>query len=305
MSDPGQWLGLLKWSLAYQDGTYEKEEAKEMDHGRRQWLQEAMSELIVDEAKLMKEIVEKLSEMSKQEECVEAEVTDKYEQLEDMIENLDAAYDLVKMGKMDTLIELLRSTNPIFRVGAAAIIGTCAQNNPKCQAAELQLGALAYTTHMAVYDQDPTARLKALLAVSCLSRNCVEGERAFVDQGDGLLVLANGLVNGAPRFQAKCAYLILFFLTEDSLLRDEATQSRHAELAIAANVPHLAGQLIESEDVNVRLGCLELLTRLGAPADEELMGRMNARLAVCAQDEDLQDERELLEALYKSLLEAL
>jgi len=203
------------------------------------------------------------------------------------------------MGKMDTLIQLLRATNPVFRIGAAQIIATCAQNNPKCQAAELQLGALAFTTHMAVHDPDPVARLKALLAVSCLARSssCAEGERAFIDQGDGMLVLANGLQNGQPRFQAKCAYLVLFFLTDDHLFRDTETQGRHTELAIAANVPQLAGALIESPDVNVRLGCLQLLTKLGAPADDKLTQHMTSRLAVCSNDEDLQDEKDLLQAL--------
>merc|ERR1711881_786525 len=104
-----------------------------------------------------------------------------------------------------------------------------------CQAGLSQLGALAYTTHIAVHDKDATARLKALLAVSCLTRNYGPGERAFIDQGDGLLVLLNGLSSENQRYAAKAVHLLLFFLSNDPLLRDSQTLARHFEIFNQAN----------------------------------------------------------------------
>merc|ERR1711959_737982 len=117
----------------------------------------------VDEAKLARESVDELQELSTQSELGEestSRATELFEQAEDIAENLDSAFDLVKMGCMGQVVEMLRSANPAFRSGAAQLIATVAQNNPKCQAALLQLGALAYTTHIAVHDTDASSRLK-------------------------------------------------------------------------------------------------------------------------------------------------
>lgn len=308
-SNPGEWLGLLKWSLAYTDGTGQSV-AQEMSSDRRTWLEEAMSELIVDEAKRMKEIVEQLTELSTQAGAASEGEEDKvhvalFEELEDIVDNLDAAWDLIKMGSMDKLIEMLRSENPAFRVGASQIVSTCAQNNPKCQAALLQLGALAYTTHMSVHDQDRAVRLKALSAVSSLVRNCRDGERAFVDQGDGLLALVNGLSSTEHRFVAKCVHLLMFFLTDDASLRDADTLARHREIVKSAGVTQATAGLIGHDDVNVRLGCLGLLQKLEGVLESEIKQAVQVRLdQLCSETEeekaDNEDEIDMLQALLPS-----
>jgi len=302
MSNPNEWLGLLRWSLAYTDGT-NPTAAKEMDAERRKWLETAMSEMIVDEAKRMKEIVEQLAEMSSSQEEHGDVPQGLFDELEDMVDSLDAAWDLIKMGSMHTVIAMLRSGKPIFRVGASQIVATVAQNNPKCQESLLKLGALAYTTHMSVHDADPTVQLKALSAVSCLVRNCQLGERDFVDNGDGLLALANGLQSDQARFVAKCVHMLSFFLTEDEGMRDVQTLSRHRKILIDSGAAGLGEPLIGHEEINVRLGSLEMLSKLG-DVSEELKQKCATRLTELgemtpeAQDQN-QDEIILLKELVQ------
>lgn len=300
-SNPGEWLGLLKWSLAYSDGTGQTT-AKEMTSERRAWLEEAMSELVVDEAKRMKEIVEQLTVINAQ-AGDEAEATALFEELEDIVDNLDAAWDLIKMGSMDAVIEMLRSEHAYIRIGAAQIVATCAQNNPKCQAALLQLGALAYTTHMTMHDSSAGVRLKALSAVSSLIRNCKDGERDFVEQGDGLLVLARGLASTEHRFVAKCVHLLSFLLTEDPMLREADALTKHQQILVAAHATEAAGCLIGHDDVNVRLGCLELLGKLGELGDvrAKLESRFKELESLGAPGEDLDENQDEIDALQTIL----
>eukprot|EP00657_Telonema_sp_P-1_P007802 TRINITY_DN28020_c0_g2_i1.p1 TRINITY_DN28020_c0_g2~~TRINITY_DN28020_c0_g2_i1.p1 ORF type:complete len:129 (-),score=48.01 TRINITY_DN28020_c0_g2_i1:81-467(-) len=117
----------------------------------------------------MEEIVDQLQELSTSEDPDEAVGRGLFEELEDIVEGIDSAWDLVKMGKIDLIIDMLRSSSSLFRECAAHILGTASQNNPKCQQALLKLGALVYVTHMTVHDADPGARLNALYALSCLS----------------------------------------------------------------------------------------------------------------------------------------
>eukprot|EP00658_Telonema_sp_P-2_P066661 TRINITY_DN5562_c0_g1_i2.p1 TRINITY_DN5562_c0_g1~~TRINITY_DN5562_c0_g1_i2.p1 ORF type:complete len:306 (-),score=95.25 TRINITY_DN5562_c0_g1_i2:299-1216(-) len=305
MSNPNEWLGLLRWSLSYTDGTG-KSVAKEMSAERRAFLEKAMSEMMIDEAKRMKEIVAQLSEIGANPEDQAGDAAPLFEELEDIVENLDAAWDLVKMGAMAPLIDLLRNPDPRLRAGAAQIVGTCAQNNPKCQEAELELGALAYTTHMCVHDKDAHSRLKALGAVSSLVRNCQQGERDFVDNGDGLLVLVNGLAaEDQPRFVAKCIHLLVFFLTDDPDLRNTDTLERHRQILGAAGTQMMALGFVGNEDINVRLGCLELLKRL--PADGGARECVEQRLELVQSGElgsveENQDEIEGLQAIISQLV---
>jgi hsp70-interacting protein len=274
--------------------------AREMPADRRKWLEQAMNELVVDEAKRMKDIVEQLSAAADGSFSEEAEAL--FEELQDICESLDSAWDLVKMGSMDALIEMLRASDPAYRAGAAQIISTCAQNNPKVQEALLHRGALAYATHMSVHDTEPSVRLKALGAVSSMVRGFPDGERAFVDQGDGLLVLTNGLTSDQPRFIAKCVHLLVFFLQEDSSLRDDKVLERHREVLNTVGTAELADGLMTHEDINVRLGSLQLLTKF--VHDDERLGRMRARLEALESGskeakEDNQDEICLLRKMQK------
>jgi len=89
-------------------------------------------------------------------------------------------------------LSLSPSLLSVFRKGAASVIATIAQNNRKVQTEAVAQGALQYVSHMAVHDPDPTVRVKAYWALSCLIRNFPPGEGAFVS-ADGVLVVCRGV----------------------------------------------------------------------------------------------------------------
>lgn len=54
------WLGLLKWSLKYQDGTQDSSEHAALSDEKRQFLEKAMQEAFVDVVKKMKDGIDEL-----------------------------------------------------------------------------------------------------------------------------------------------------------------------------------------------------------------------------------------------------
>ena len=58
---PFAWLGLLKWSLAYSDGTTQSE-AQPMNSKDIAFLEKVMAEVIIDEGERMKTILKDLTD---------------------------------------------------------------------------------------------------------------------------------------------------------------------------------------------------------------------------------------------------
>merc|ERR1711871_771178 len=231
-SDPNQWLGLLRWSLQYQDGTapVNKDEVQEMPPEDRKWLEEAMSELVVDEAKRLAEIVDQLESTH-------------------------------KAGKLALIIDMLRDPDPVFRAHAAAVIATCTQNNPKVQMAAIAGGALVYVTHLYVKDPEVNVRVKAFWAMSCLIRNYSPGEAKFVE-GDGIYVVCRGIRDPDMRARTKAVYLLMYLLTRDPAIRSDDVVIVYGvkvqETGLCTDLVSMVGD----ESVDIAEGVLQVLLRL-------------------------------------------
>lgn len=196
--DPNQWLGLLKWSLQYQDGTVQTEHQPLSDE-KKQFLLGAMESLLVDDVKRMSELVTALQEAhdAGTENVSDEELETKFEELVDICSQIDRALDLHKIGKFATIVGFLRSPDARFRSWAAELIGVCVQNNPPVQAVALQTSVLAFLSHLVVFDPSPAVQVKALLGLSCLIRECQAAEYQFVLEGHGLQILLRGATEGA------------------------------------------------------------------------------------------------------------
>eukprot|EP00330_Aristerostoma_sp_ATCC50986_P006212 CAMPEP_0114586818 /NCGR_PEP_ID=MMETSP0125-20121206/9939_1 /TAXON_ID=485358 ORGANISM="Aristerostoma sp., Strain ATCC 50986" /NCGR_SAMPLE_ID=MMETSP0125 /ASSEMBLY_ACC=CAM_ASM_000245 /LENGTH=67 /DNA_ID=CAMNT_0001782431 /DNA_START=202 /DNA_END=405 /DNA_ORIENTATION=+ len=60
------WPGLLKWTLAHQDGTKETNpNITPLDENTKKWLTEALEEYQFSEVKRMKEIMDEVTKLSK------------------------------------------------------------------------------------------------------------------------------------------------------------------------------------------------------------------------------------------------
>lgn len=98
-----------------------------------------------------------------------------FDNLEQLIENLDNANNLAPLGLWPPLLEQLKSGNAELRKMAAWCVGTAVQNNPKCQQYLLEAGGIKTVAAMSLNDPDPTTRRKAVYALSSSIRNFQPG----------------------------------------------------------------------------------------------------------------------------------
>lgn len=110
MSNPGIWLGLLKWSLGQGDGTLPSE-AHEMSAEDRQFLENVMKECVVDEPQRMQDIMKRFVELLNANEAANEEnvdeIVDKLQELKDIAGQIDMAQIFVKYGGIECLLKLL------------------------------------------------------------------------------------------------------------------------------------------------------------------------------------------------------
>eukprot|EP00300_Choanocystis_sp_HF-7_P036751 c52653_g1_i1.p1 GENE.c52653_g1_i1~~c52653_g1_i1.p1 ORF type:complete len:425 (+),score=91.03 c52653_g1_i1:118-1392(+) len=252
MSHPGEWLGLLRWSLQYQDGTTNSNR-QGLNETDKDFLMAAMDSIVVDETKRMHEIMTALQDSTATERS-DKELTDYFEELFDICAQVDCATDLHKIGKFVPLVEFLRSADARYRSHAAELIGVCVQNNSVMQEVALKLQALQFLSHLAVNDPSTDVQTKALLGVSCLVRGCADAEKIFVEEGDGLHVLVRGATQGASQtIRRKCVHFLSHLVTSDGgYAQDITTQELEA-------VTELLGQ----GDIDFNEGVVALLRAFG------------------------------------------
>jgi len=229
----------------------------------RKWLEEAMDSMMVDEAARMTEIVERLEEMRVGTVPLDEDVLEGlFEELQDIVEQIDQAMNLHKIGKLETLVAMLRDEKAVFRWHAAEIIATAVQNNPKVQAVAIKLGALAFSAHLFVYDEDATVRAKSLLALSCMVRNFPPGEGSFA-AGDGVFVICRGVCDKDERVATKSIHLLGYLLAVDEAIRTEEVRKVYAQKSLEFGVAEPLIQLaLTSDAVDMAEGSLVALQRL-------------------------------------------
>ncbi|XP_038553384.1 hsp70-binding protein 1 [Micropterus salmoides] len=196
-----------------------------MSEERKMWLREALAEVCkgqMDEVEQMKVCLEVLRKegMSEREREGEVERDEEDEDeresalevLSELCENLDNARDLMTLGGLELCFsQYLCHAQSGLRWRAAELIASCAQNMPQVQVYLLSIGALPKLLQLTDSDPNPTARVKALYAVSCLVREQEEGLQAFLSH-DGFSVLMRGMQSENEKLRTKSAFLLLNLL---------------------------------------------------------------------------------------------
>eukprot|EP00798_Chlamydomonas_sp_ICE-L_P004829 gene4829-34575_t len=142
--------------MKYVDGTTARDKSKwkeEFTPERREWLEEALKHYMKDFTCRMTEIKEALDKEDGVSSAAEGDTKDQdqedrtgeaastsleqqellLEELMEIVEHIDCARDLHKIGGLPTLMELLRSRHPSLRWRAAEVAATCMQNNEPVQ----------------------------------------------------------------------------------------------------------------------------------------------------------------------------
>lgn len=210
------WLGLLKWSLTYVDGTVPSEESedfKKMSKEDIAFLEEVMKNGIIDEGDRMKKILKHLvtyfehvqggpgvkaveEEKTSQDEKDEFadplsvdEIEELLQELQDIVEQIDFAKSFSTMGGISFLIGCSSQSTKVptkIRAACLAVLGTMTQNNPAVQYTMLEQGNIPklVDTFFAEYLRDDAEdasmiQARALQAMSCSVRNHDIGEKIF------------------------------------------------------------------------------------------------------------------------------
>lgn len=263
-NSPFAWLGLLKWSLSYSDGTKPSDETTVMSDEDRAFLEEVMKEGIIDENERMKTILKEVtSTMEKwknnaylEEEAHETE--DLLQELRDIVEHIDYARAFCSMKGLPFLLGCANEREAMpqsTRAMCLGIISTLCQHNPPVQKELLELGALRSLSELlfledskaAETDKNGKLRSKIIQAISANVRSHDLAESVFseLEQATSLVETGLGITASSP-FPSSLRQRTLFFLralvTSDSSSR---TRVRKFEHSIAWTAKHLLDDSIE------------------------------------------------------------
>ncbi|XP_028824408.1 hsp70-binding protein 1 [Denticeps clupeoides] len=224
-----------------------------MSQERSKWLREALSEACkgqMDEVEQMKQCLAILcGEASPEQEqgrdgedADEEEDEEKHSALEllsDLCENLDNARDLMKLGGLDVCMSsCLCHFQSGVRWRTAQLIASCAQNMPEVQCYLLNMGALKTLLQLTDSDSNPTVRVKALYAVSCLVREQEVALQDFLSL-DGFSVLMRAMQSECEKLRMKSAFLLLNLLTAHPEHRESVISMGMVQQLVAVlRTPH-------------------------------------------------------------------
>ncbi|GMP57396.1 hypothetical protein CsSME_00021516 [Camellia sinensis var. sinensis] len=193
--------GMLQWSIGHSDPAKLKETAENVQRlspdklkKRQMELKELVERLkMPSDAQLMQIAIDDLNNSSLPSEYHHRAL----QELLILVEQIDNANDLHKLGGLSVIIRELNNPDPEIRTTSAWILGKACQNNPVVQKQVLELGGLAKLMNMVKSSFLEEAR-KALYAVSALIRNNLDGQQLFyAETGDLMLqdILRNSSID--------------------------------------------------------------------------------------------------------------
>ncbi|XP_006660832.1 hsp70 nucleotide exchange factor FES1 [Oryza brachyantha] len=203
---------MLQWAIGNSDPEKLKEQAEGVQKlsaddllKRRMEIKELMEKLkMPSDADLMKIAIADLNNSS-------ISVQDRQRALQELlvlVEPIDNANDLDKLGGLVALIQDLNNANEEIRTTSAWVLGKASQNNALVQNQIHGYGALARLVKMG-YATSAEEAAKALYAISALIRDNVNGQEAFqLENGSAMLqhiLVSNGV---DLRLQKKAVFLV-------------------------------------------------------------------------------------------------
>lgn len=162
---------LLKWSVENSDATRNGPNAAAPKDPTKGLKPEALAELFgaPSDADLMRAAMTAIIAPADQVDLENKIIA--WENLEQLIEQIDNANNLEALGMWPLLVQQLSNEEAEMRRGSAGVMSTAVQNNIKAQEKLLEHGALPQLATMAVEDKDKACRKKAVSALSSEVRN--------------------------------------------------------------------------------------------------------------------------------------
>ncbi|XP_024527110.1 hsp70 nucleotide exchange factor FES1 [Selaginella moellendorffii] len=257
---------LLQWAIGHSDPEKLKDSARETMRltpeelaKRRADIKELMERLkMPSDADLMRIAIKDLKNSSLSVD----EHKRALDELLELVEPIDNANDLNKLGGLEAVIDVLQSPEEDIRVAAAWVLGKASQNNRLVQSQILQMETLPALMKMVTATSEEEA-VKALYAVSAVIRNYPAGHEAFYEQG-GARLLQELLSSSSTsqRLMKKALFLVA----------DLAEQLAEAGGGLSSYVPEdelveSVVQILGSSDLDTQekaLMALKSLARVGS-----------------------------------------
>lgn len=279
-NDPWAWLGLLKWTLAYTDGTAPSDESMApISEEDRAFLEEVMKEGIIDENERMKTILKEVSEKFEEWKTTDPtqeqqeQVDELLEELRDIVEQIDYARAFCSMKGLVFLMGCIGERERLptsTRLLALGLVATLAQNNPPVQKELLEMGALGSLSKLYfeedadAFDIDGKLRARILQAISATVRSNELAEAVYCRLDQAVELVERGLgVGAAAPLPAALVKRALFFLS--ALVTSDATTRERIRM-FGSCIAWLADTQLDNEvqqpSAEVREMVLAMLERI-------------------------------------------
>lgn len=212
-NNPWAWLGLLKWSLAYTDGTKDSDH-KQMSAEDKAFLEAVMKDGIIDENERMKEILKQVTTQLERwkgdpaaaEKNEGQQVEELLEELRYMVEQIDCARAFAAMKGLPFLLGCIQETKAIpisTRSVCLGLLSTLCQHNPPLQKELLELGSLKILSDLFFlsFDEQPensSYQARIMQAISANVRSHDMAETVFCQLEQAPQLLLDGVAKDAP-----------------------------------------------------------------------------------------------------------
>ncbi|KAG7344331.1 hypothetical protein IV203_022339 [Nitzschia inconspicua] len=258
-ADPWAWLGLLKWTLAHQDGT-KPSDISPMTEEDKAFLEKVMKEGIIDENERMKFILQEFSNAMEYYQSLsqtagstitedlpslpisEDALEDLLQELRDIVEQIDFARAFVAMKGTTYLLGAVTASSGIpeaIRNQCLGIMATLAQNNPPVQKELLELSAIKALSELFLQEDEDicpmSTKVAIIQAISAIVRNYDVTENVFEHLPQTPLLMVKGLDPDPVVTNEKLRTKTLFFLNA-FLTSDTSSSARVNKFADAVNM---------------------------------------------------------------------
>lgn len=285
------WLGLLKWSLSYTDGTSDSPMAP-MDPEKKAFLEAVMKDGILDENERMKEILVRMSTAMEgfQNGAAATAATDTTEveeledlllELRDIVEQIDYARCFCSLQGLPFLLGCIQEREAVpesIRLACLGVMATLCQNNPPVQLQLLELGSIRILSDLFFIETSASAsdknKAKIIQAMSANVRNHETAEQVFCQVEQACEIFEHGL-RGGEQLKTRTLFFLRALITAD-------TSDRASVRLFSTSVAHIADSFLQEENgFQIRELSLELLNDIldQKKSVNVLLGERKNRLA--------------------------
>merc|ERR1719412_355333 len=204
-----------------------------------------------------------------------------FECIDDWIGQIDMANNFHKIGGFHCLKKCLKSPHDVIRCGAANAIAELSQNNPYCQEKLVQDDFLPTLMDILANDKS-SCQIKALYAISCITRECSLAQDKFLNDLNGPSLIMNTTLTlstdqnrqTVDKLRTKACFYISSLCEENHQIKstfvdmglprqiltlmqmEEHSQSHEhmarALLTVLKNNEQVKSELVDSSELNLR-----------------------------------------------------